>query len=108
MQSGATHGTEFGALGFGTGLIRRLWTRGVDRLLATAVEEGITHFDTAPMYGYGDAEGLLGSFLAPRREELTVTTKIGIPPPPAVSQLIPGRFLRGPLISGAQDFDVRS
>ena len=56
----------------------------------------------------GDAEGLIGRFLAPRRDELTVTTKIGIPPPPAVSRLIPGRLLRGPLISGAQDFEMQS
>jgi D-threo-aldose 1-dehydrogenase len=114
MQSGPTDGIELGALGFGTGFLRRLATRGrlrtrgINRLLATAMEEGVTHFDTAPIYGYGEAEGLLGRFLAPRRNELTVTTKIGIPPPPAISRLVPGRLVRGPLSSGAQNFEVRS
>ena len=49
-------------------------------LLATAYEAGITHFDTAAYYGYGEAERLLGRFLAGKRDKVTITTKFGIEP----------------------------
>ena len=32
--------------------------------LEAAFDVGIRHFDVAPMYGYGQAEGCLGEFLA--------------------------------------------
>jgi hypothetical protein len=98
---------DAGGIGFGTGALRRLTTRRINLLLDSAAEEGITHFDTAPMYGVGEAEGLLGRFLGPRRDEMTVTTKIGLLPPPAFARVLPGRLLRGPL-SGHQDFEPRS
>lgn len=50
-------------------------------LLEHAFAAGIRHFDVAPMYGYGAAEGCLGEFLARHPGEITVTTKYGIPPP---------------------------
>jgi aryl-alcohol dehydrogenase-like predicted oxidoreductase len=50
------------------------------RLLEVAFEEGISHFDTAPLYGQGQAEALLGSFARSRRESLTITTKFGLVP----------------------------
>ncbi len=43
-----------------------------------AFEEGITHFDVAPSYGYGQAEGLLGEFCRNRREQVVLATKFGI------------------------------
>lgn len=49
-------------------------------LLQYAFDEGIRHFDTAPSYGYGEAERVLGDFIGPRREQVTVTTKFGIQP----------------------------
>jgi D-threo-aldose 1-dehydrogenase len=88
--------------------MRRLGTRNVQRVLQTAAEEGITHFDTAPMYGTGEAEGLLGRFLASRRDRVTVTTKVGLLPPPAIARILPGRLLRGPLSSGRADFGLGS
>jgi D-threo-aldose 1-dehydrogenase len=51
-------------------------------VLHAAFAEGITHFDVAPMYGFGLAESELGSFLQGRRGEITVTTKFGIDPTP--------------------------
>jgi aryl-alcohol dehydrogenase-like predicted oxidoreductase len=48
--------------------------------LEAAFDVGIRHFDVAPMYGYGQAEGCLGEFLGRHRSEVTVTTKYGIPP----------------------------
>lgn len=49
-------------------------------LLAGAYDCGITHFDTAAYYGYGEAERLLGRFLVGKRDKVTITTKFGIEP----------------------------
>lgn len=42
-----------------------------------AYELGATHFDTAELYGWGEGEKLLGSALAPIRDEVTIATKFG-------------------------------
>jgi len=69
-------------LGFGTaGLMARLDRRDSVRLLEIAYDSGITHFDTARAYGYGEAESALGDFLAGKRGEVTVATKLGMLPP---------------------------
>lgn len=46
-------------------------------LLEAAVENGFTHFDTAPYYGFGWAERDLGLLLR-RHTKLSVTTKVGL------------------------------
>jgi aryl-alcohol dehydrogenase-like predicted oxidoreductase len=51
------------------------------RLLEEAFDAGITHFDTARSYGYGEAESALGDFLQGRRDQVTVATKLGLEPP---------------------------
>ncbi|MGW1462729.1 aldo/keto reductase [Streptomyces sp. NPDC002308] len=43
-----------------------------------AHELGVTHFDTAEMYGWGEGEKLLGHALAPIRDEVTIATKFGL------------------------------
>lgn len=43
-----------------------------------AFELGVTHFDTAQMYGWGEGEKLLGIALAPVRDEVTIATKFGL------------------------------
>ncbi len=48
------------------------------RALAVALDEGITHFDVAPSYGYGQAEAWLGRELAGRRDNVVLATKFGI------------------------------
>ncbi|MEU4170002.1 aldo/keto reductase [Streptomyces sp. NPDC026665] len=45
-----------------------------------AHELGVTHFDTAEMYGWGEGEKLLGNALAPIRDEVTIATKFGLTP----------------------------
>ncbi|MBZ5740659.1 aldo/keto reductase [Nocardioides mangrovi] len=45
-----------------------------------AHELGTTHFDTAEMYGWGEGEKLLGTALAPIRDEVTIATKFGLTP----------------------------
>jgi aryl-alcohol dehydrogenase-like predicted oxidoreductase len=49
-------------------------------LLDAAWDAGIRHFDTARLYGTGDAEAVLGTFVKPHRDELTIVTKCGIQP----------------------------
>ena len=50
-----------------------------DRFAAVrrAVERGITFFDTAPAYGDGASEELLGRALGPQRAHVTIATKVG-------------------------------
>lgn len=46
-----------------------------------AHELGVTHFDTAEMYGWGEGEKLLGTALRPFRDEVTIATKFGLVDP---------------------------
>ncbi len=70
-------------LGFGAwALGGRGWGPGTDETdrIATverAVERGITWFDTAPAYGAGDSEVLLGRALKGHRERVAIATKVG-------------------------------
>ncbi|MEA2663429.1 MAG: hypothetical protein QOI11_373 [Candidatus Eremiobacteraeota bacterium] len=50
------------------------------RLIARAIELGVTLFDTAEMYGPFTNETLLGKALRGKRERVTVATKTGIVP----------------------------
>lgn len=48
-------------------------------VLGAALDSGITHFDTARMYGLGRAEAELGAFLRTvQRDTVTIATKFGI------------------------------
>jgi len=42
-----------------------------------ALEVGITYFDTAPQYGYGRSEHLMGNALRGKREGTVLSTKVG-------------------------------
>ena len=50
-----------------------------DRIAAVrhAHERGVTFFDTAPTYGDGESERLLGKALRPFRDAVTIATKVG-------------------------------
>jgi aryl-alcohol dehydrogenase-like predicted oxidoreductase len=50
--------------------------------IRSALDHGITSFDTAPAYGSGHAEETLGDALAGRRHAAIVATKCGIVPRP--------------------------
>lgn len=72
---------ETSRIGFGTGSLHHLYSRRQRQtLLHEALSGGITHFDTSPFYGLGLAERDLGAFLRGRRDQVTVTTKIGLYP----------------------------
>ena len=47
-------------------------------LIREAIELGVTHFDTADMYGFGENERLLGEAVAPYQNEVMLATKCGI------------------------------
>jgi aryl-alcohol dehydrogenase-like predicted oxidoreductase len=51
-------------------------------LIGTAVERGVTFFDTAEVYGPFTNEELVGAALAPFREQVVIATKFGFAPGP--------------------------
>ena len=70
------------ALGFGTAAIMgRVSRRRGAAALERAHAAGIRHFDTARSYGWGAAEGVVGTFLRQHdRSEIRLVTKCGILP----------------------------
>ena len=68
-------------LGFGCGSVMgRMGRRDSLRAMNIAWDQGITLFDTARSYGFGEAEAVLGEFLHGKRVQATVATKFGIIP----------------------------
>jgi len=47
-------------------------------LLLRALDLGVTHFDTAALYGFGANEELVGRVLAPHRHRFTLASKCGM------------------------------
>jgi aryl-alcohol dehydrogenase-like predicted oxidoreductase len=73
---------EVSEVGFGAWVVGTDWWG--DRteeqaleMLDYAREQGITYFDTGDVYGHGRSEELVGEAFSDRREEVTITTKIG-------------------------------
>jgi D-threo-aldose 1-dehydrogenase len=79
VQLGDT-GIETTRLGFGCANLFRRSARARRRLLDTAYEAGIRHFDAAPMYGLGGVEGEVARFARGKRDRLVIATKLGIAP----------------------------
>ena len=89
----AGSGVAITRIGFGCGRIfggSELKTSA--RLIETALSTGIRHFDTAPSYGNGESEAVLGEILA-GIQDVTIATKIGIPRPDASAVQLPVRSL---------------
>lgn len=78
-QLGRT-GLNVSLLTFGCGAVGGLMTKGdasdQDRAVAWARDNGINHFDTAPLYGTGASETNLGRALGKNREGIVVSTKM--------------------------------
>jgi aryl-alcohol dehydrogenase-like predicted oxidoreductase len=73
-------------LSFGTASLHHISSGRARRsLLEAAAASGLTHFDTAPLYGFGMAERELGPLLA-AEPGLTVATKVGLYAPGASEQ----------------------
>ena len=59
-------------IGFGCSSLTSVGRKKALRLLESAFDVGIRHFDVARYYGYGEAEGILGTFIKSRRAQVTV------------------------------------
>ncbi len=76
-------GLEVSAIGFGCmGMSQSFGPNPGDRgqmmsLLRSAVDLGVTFFDTAEVYGPYHNEELVGEALAPVREQVVIATKFG-------------------------------
>ncbi|MDT7855734.1 aldo/keto reductase [Rubrivirga sp. S365] len=46
-------------------------------VVSAALDAGVTHFDTAEVYGEGQSEEILGRALGARRDDVTIATKFG-------------------------------
>ena len=76
-------GIEASAIGLGTWAIGGWMWGGTDearsiRAIHAAVDEGITLIDTAPAYGQGLAEEIVGKALQGRRDKIVLATKCGL------------------------------
>jgi aryl-alcohol dehydrogenase-like predicted oxidoreductase len=72
---------QMSVLGFGcSALMGRAGRSDSLAALSAAQDAGITFFDTARSYGYGQSEAILGEFLEGRRHTNIVCTKFGIVP----------------------------
>ncbi|HEY2679103.1 MAG TPA: aldo/keto reductase [Steroidobacteraceae bacterium] len=66
-------------LGFGlSGLHHLLRSKDRQNLLSSALQGGITYFDSSPFYGHGLAERELGAFCDKQRGRILIASKFGI------------------------------
>jgi len=82
-----TQGLSTSAIGYGSMGISRAYSpgpgdraRGV-RAIRRAHELGVTLFDTAELYGWGENEKVLGEATASFRDDIVIGTKFGFVPP---------------------------
>lgn len=74
--------TALDHLGFGCVALSTLASPRASReLLEGVFQLGLRHFDTAPIYGRGYSERLLGDFLRDKRDRVSIATKFGLAPP---------------------------
>src|SRR5262249_25702657 len=86
---------ELSPVGLGTNNFgRRIDLARAREVVDAALELGVTHLDTADIYGDGDSERFLGEILEGRRREAIVATKFG--------------HERGPGIGGSPDYVPRA
>jgi len=82
MQKRTLGNLEVSALGLGCMGMSSSYGKPADKqemisLIRTAVERGLTFFDTAQVYGPFTNEDLVGEALAPIRDQVTIATKFG-------------------------------
>lgn len=73
---------EISALGLGcmgmTGFYGKADPNQCSQTIQAAFEQGITFFDTADNYGFGENESLVGAAIAPFRDQVSIATKVGV------------------------------
>jgi len=87
MQKRKLGNLEVSALGLGCMGMTHAYGQAPDKqamiaLLRTAVERGVSFFDTAEVYGPFNNEELVGEALAPLRDQVVIATKFGFAPDP--------------------------
>lgn len=80
-----SQGLKTSALGFGAmGMTNAYGPGDTAEGIATvrrAYEHGVTFFDTAELYGWGENEKILGAAVRPFRDDVVIATKFGFKPP---------------------------
>ena len=79
-----SRGLRSSAIGYGAMGITMAYGSSTERdgadALRAAYDAGITHFDTAELYGFGENEKVVGRAVAPFRDEVVIATKFGFTP----------------------------
>ena len=83
MRPLGASGIEASAVALGTWAIGGWMWGGTDEkdavaAIQAAIDEGITLIDTAPIYGFGRSEELVGRAIAGRRDKVVLATKCGM------------------------------
>lgn len=78
-----TSSLEISEVGLGTWAIGGWWWGGTDdekaiQTIRRAIDLGVTFIDTAPMYGYGHSEEIVGKAIEGRRDKIVLATKCGL------------------------------
>ena len=76
-------GIEASVVGFGAWAIGGMAWGGTDEdaaveAIAAAIDEGVNLIDTAPIYGFGKSEEIVGRAIAGRRDKVILATKCGL------------------------------
>lgn len=58
-----------------------------NQMVASCIDAGINFFDSADVYSEGESEKMLGIALAPYRQDVIISTKVGIRKDPQVNQV---------------------
>ena len=75
-----TSGIDASIVGLGTAAIRPGDTddNGFVNAIRAAIDEGVTLIDTAPSYGWGHSEEVVGKAIQGRRDQVVIATKCGV------------------------------
>ncbi|WOO41079.1 aldo/keto reductase [Rubellicoccus peritrichatus] len=98
-------GYEISEIGLGCWQLGGSWGPTLDKdtafsIMLAAVDNGVTFFDTANVYGSGRSEELIGEFMRKQNLSLTVATKLGRTPdayPDKYSEAVLRRSVEGSL-----------
>lgn len=85
-------GIEASVIGFGAWAVGGWMWGGTDeatsvRAIHAAIDAGVNLIDTAPIYGFGRSEQIVGRAIRDRRDRVVLATKCGIICDPSVGQL---------------------
>lgn len=99
---------DLSPLGFGCAyLIGGVNARQSATLIDTVLTAGIQHFDVAPLYGLGTAEGVLGEALGAGRTTVSLASKVGISRPRSSRMALALRRLSPSLRARLRGFAAR-